>query len=377
MLRLRVLSFAVLLVLSGMPNLARAESVLSGWGGHARVDMEAWSNGMPVLDLDGDWSKGYRRRPGAQRAYVAARAEAAVELPWLKQPDGRGWRVGALARVDGSARLSGEAAQAVYHYQSQTDPEQPVTLDAGADILYWTGRGASVEAPVLDHQGFKLDVRFEHLTINRLRALQTAGYVTYNPNDTYSYAGTLRDDHSETRALFSTPPASQGTGASWSLALAWHKQADGVDGLVSAPWVPDQVRLRVDDAWSRLRWNGINGDDARLQSDVSELGDARITGQYTRRTVTAHIPVSTQLHAMWIRPDGQWSAQVKHRLGLWQRWLDWQSPGTVRWRVGMEPFVGVARVGVAWQGLEASLMSGFGEASGHVRGLQMSWMLGF
>ena len=76
-------------------------------------------------------------------------------------------------------------------------------------------------------------------------------------------------------------------------------------------------------------------------------------------------------------PLGQMAPRPGYKRIFWQRWLDWQSPGTVRWRVGMEPFVGVARVGVAWQGLEASLMSGFGEASGHVRGLQMSWMLGF
>lgn len=366
----------VLSVLTACASLWCAEAVaqraspLAGWGGYADASVEAWSNGTPVLDLDGRWAKGYERRDGEQQAYVTARAEAGVHLPWGRQADGRAWRVGAVARVDGSARLSGQAAQALYHYQSQTDPDAPVTLDARSDILYWTGQGVSVHAPVMDHGGFKLDLSFDHLSLQRLRSLRSAGQVTYNANDTYSYAGTLRDDHSKTHALFMGPPKAEGVGQALSVGLAWHKAASDA-GM--SHWVPDRVSLRVDDLWSRLRWRGINGDDAVLRSDVAELGDARITGQYTRRTVVERIPVTTQVRAEWLRPEGLWSVKVKNRVGLWQGWLGWQNPGTIGWRVAVEPFAGALQLGVDWKGLSASVMTDRLDNGANARGGQLSW----
>lgn len=354
--------------------LAEATSSLAAWGGYVDTSVEAWSNGTPVLDLDGRWAKGYERRAGEQRAYVTARAEAGVQLPWGRQPDGRAWRVGAVGRVDGSARLSGDAAQALYHYQSQTDPDAPVTLDARSEILYWTGQGVSVHAPAMNLGGFKLDVSFDHLVLKRLRSLRSAGQVTYNADDTYSYAGTLRDDHSKTLPPFAQAPDAEGLGQALSIALAWHKASSAT---LMSPWVPDRVSLRVDDLWSRLRWRGINGDDAVLRSDVAELGDARITGQYTRRTVVERIPVATQVRAEWLRPEGLWSVRVKNRVGLWQSWLGWQSPGTIGWRVAVEPFAGAMQLGVDWKGLSASVMTDRLDNGAHARGGQLSWMGSF
>ena len=350
--------------------LAQTTSPLAGWAGYVDASFEAWSNGTPVLDLDGRWAKGYERRTGEQRAYVAARAETGVQLPWGQRPDGRAWRVGAVARVDGSARLSGQAAQALYHYQSQTDPDAPVTLDAGSEILYWTGQGVSVHAPVLDRGGFKLDVSFDHLALRRLRSLRSAGQVTYKADDTYSYAGTLRDDNAKTLPPFAQPPDAEGVGQALSIALAWHKASSST---LASTWVPDRVSLRVSDAWSRLRWAGVNGDDAVLRSDVAELGDARITGKYTRRTVVERIPVSTQVQAEWMRPEGLWSVRVKNRVGLWQGWLGWQNPGAVGWRVAVEPFAGALQLGVDWKGLGVSLMTDRLDNGAHARGGQLSW----
>lgn len=349
---------------------AQTASPLAGWGAYVDASAEAWSNGTPVLDLDGRWAKGYERRAGEQRAYVTARAEVGVQLPWGRQPDGRAWRVGAVGRVDGSARLSGDAAQALYHYQSRTDPDAPVTLDARSHILYWTGQGLTVQAPVMDLGGFKLDVSFDQLTLKRLRSLRSAGQVTYRANDTYSYAGTLRDDHSKTFPPFAQAPEAEGVGQALSIALAWDKASSA---NLTSPWVPDRVTLHVSDAWSRLRWGGLNGDDAVLRSEVAELGDARITGKYTRRTVIERIPVATQVRAEWARPEGLWSVRVKNRLGLWQGWLGWQNPGTVGWRVAVEPFAGAMQLGVDWQGLSVSVMTDRLDNGSHARGGQLSW----
>ncbi|MEJ5895340.1 hypothetical protein WIT60_00610 [Aquabacterium sp. G14] len=349
---------------------AQTASPLAGWGGYVEASVEAWSNGTPVLDLDGRWAKGYERRAGEQRAYVTARAEAGVLLPWGRQRDGRAWRLGAVGRVDGSARMSGDAAQALYHYQSRTDPDAPVTLDARSHILYWTGQGVTVQAPVMDLGGFKLDVSFDQLTLKRLRSLRSAGQVAYNANDTYSYAGTLRDDHSKTLPTYFQPPGAEGVGQALSLALAWRKASRST--LVS-PWVPDTVSLQVSDAWSRLRWRGINGEDAVLNSEVADPREAQINGTYSRRTVVERIPVTTQVRAEWLRPEGLWSVKVKNRVGLWQGWLGWQNPGTVGWRVAVEPFAAAMQLGVDWKGLSASVMTDRLDNGSHARGGQLSW----
>lgn len=363
------------LLVSGASSVTVAVAQTSSptWGGYAAVSAEAWSNGTPVLDLSGHWAKGYQRRDGEQRAYVEGRAEVGVAVPWFQQPDGRAWRVGALARVDGSARLSGQAAQALYHYQSHTDPTQSVTLDAQSDILYWVGRGVAVHAPLLDQAGFKLDVSLDHMSLSRLRALDSAGHVSYDlASDTYGYAGTLRDDYSQKRALFIRPPETQGAGDAVSFQLSWQSPREDAHGWsVSSAW-PDRWQLTVQDAWSRLTWRGINGDDAKLQSQVAELGDARITGQYTRRTVVERIPIAATVQATWTHPEGLWTVQLKNRVGLWQRWLSWQNPGEWGWRVAVEPLAGAYQFGVVWKGLSAQLMTDRLDNGAHARGGQVS-----
>lgn len=356
--------------------VASAQTAEPAWGVYTDASVEAWSNGTPVLGLDGQWAKGYERRSGTQRAYAAGRVEVGVQLPWPWQAGGHSWRLGAVTRADANARLSDDAAQALYHYQSRTDPDTPVTLDAGSEILFWRGSGLAVHAPAQHWGAFTMDVRFEHLRLQRLRSLQSAGQVTYNANDTYSYVGTLRDDHSQARSIFILPPEKNGVGQALSVGLSWRKSTEAPTWLTGA-WTPDHVSLRVDDAWSSLRWKGMLGDDAVLNSNVADLGDAQINGQYTRRTVRERIPVSTQVRLEWAHPEGLWSVRVKNRLGLWQGWLGWQAPGAIGWRVAVEPFAGAVQLGVDWRGLSASVMSDRLDNGAHVRGGQLSWMTAF
>lgn len=360
-----------------------AESPAEGAAGwavrpYAAVRAEAWSNGVPVFELDGDWSSHYRARRDTQRAEVQGRAEAGVAVAFDEAGRANPWRIGALARVDGTARLSGEAAQVLYHYQSRTDPQAPVRYNADTDLMMWAGRGVAIHLPAVRMGQLGMEVGWDQLILQRLRTIQSAGEVAYQADDSYAFRGTLRDDNHKATTPFLPPARSQGQGQALSVGLIWTR-AEGPSTL----W-PDRWRLDVRDVWSRLTWSDLVRDDAVLDSAVStRTPDGRIAyraainGQYSQIDAVKRIPVSTRWQGDWDRPSGTWSLTVAHRIGLWQRWVDWQAPGAVRWRVGLEPFFGVARVGVAWRGLEASVMSGWGEASGHVRGLQMNWLLGF
>lgn len=380
-LRLKDTGLALALTLCAVA-VGAAEVGPSGWAArpYASVRAEAWSNGVPVFQLDGDWSSDYRMRHDTQRAEVQGRAEAGVAVAFSEAGRDNPWRIGALARVDGTARLSGEAAQVLYHYQSRTDPDAPVRYNADTNLMMWAGRGVAIHLPAVHMGQLGLEVGWDQLILQRLRTIHSQGEVGYQADDSYAFRGTLRDDNHEATTPFLPPARAQGHGQALSMALTWARPA----GEAGAPLWPDRWRLDVRDVWSRLTWSGLIRDDAVLDSAVSTRTPegrieyrAAINGQYSQIEAVKRIPVATRWQADWDRANGTWTLTLAHRIGLWQRWLDWQSTGTVRWRVGMEPFVGVARVGVAWQGLEASVMSGFGEASGHVRGLQMNWMLGF
>ena len=369
---------AMAMCLAAMPAGAMASTL----GAYADLKVEAWSNGVPVLALEGDWSKGYEPRSGDQRAYEMARAEAGVRFNpgWdgLDAP----WAIGLLARADGSARLSGPAAQVLALYQSRTDPAAPGQYDARSRILFWTGRGLSVHTPTLAWGGFKADLGWDHMTLHRLRSMQTQGLAAYNADGSYTYKLNVRDDSWHTTEPFIHPPASNGWGDAVSLGLSWRDGAP--TGGAWAGVRPTWVSFKVDDAWSRLQWQGINGNDAVVNSQVANRTpdgridyQAAIRGQYTRRTLVERIPVTTQLGLGWARLEGDWSLQVQHRLGLWQHWVSWQSPGTVRWLVAAEPVAKALRLGVDWGGLSASVMTDKLDTAAHVRGGQLSWVSDF
>ena len=103
-------------------RLQRFTALESGMGGAIAVLSAQVDDMTRALEK----ARGAASGSAAGLEALTARAEAGVQLPWGRQPDGRAWRVGAVGRVDGSARLSGDAAQALYHYQSRTDPDSPM-----------------------------------------------------------------------------------------------------------------------------------------------------------------------------------------------------------------------------------------------------------
>jgi len=350
-------------------------------GVYTEVRAEAWSNGLPVMDLNGDWATGYRRLAGTQQAYASARAEAGA---WWRQATGEALqgapllRAGALYRADATARMSGDAAEVLRLYQQKQDPSPPARYDASTRMRYWTGRGLTLQAVTPSWRGLSLSLGWDALRLQRLRSLATTGQVSYLADGSYAYAGRLHDDDSRYQALFMTGPEAQGQGAALSVALQaeptrWASDADVAEVL------PTRLRLSVDDAWSRLSWGGVNGNDAVLNSQVQTRDadgrvdyQAAIQGLYTRRKLVERIPVRSALQLDWQRPSGLWSLQVVSRLGLWQRWASWQGPWAVQPSVGVDPVARAWRAGLAWQGLQLGYTSGLGDGAQRIRGLTLS-----
>lgn len=359
-------------------SMSAAAQPSSSHGLYVSMTAEAWSRGLPVMDLEGDWGAGYERSAADQRAYAMARAEAGA---WWRSPfsadESRPWRLGLLVRADASARMTGEAAQVLYHYQSRTDPSQPVVYNADTRIQFWRGHGMALHAPALRLGGLQLDLGWDHMTLQRMRDLQTRGTVGYNVDQSYSYQGTLRDDDSQTRAIFMNPPATRGVGDALSLSLNWERpQADQ-----SGTFWPGHIKLQVDDAWSRLRWSGVNGNDAVLDSQVSQRTPegyieyrAAINGQYTRKSLVERIPVTTQFELGWPNELGEWQLRWQERLGLWQRWVAWRSTGDLVGQFAIEPTAGAWQIGLAWHGFNASFMADRLDRAAHARGVQLSWL---
>lgn len=379
-LRLRAWWWGTGLALLVVATGASAQSS-SRQGLYVAMTAEAWSRGLPVLDLEGDWGAGYERSSSDQRAYAMARAEAGAwsgDSATPGQP--HAWRLGLLARADASARMTGEAAQVLYHYQSRTDPAQPVIYNADTQIQFWQGQGLALHAPVFRLGGLQLDLGWDHMTLQRMRHLETHGTVGYNVDQSYSYQGTLRDDDTQTRALFMNPPAARGVGDALSLSLSWVRPH--ADAEAASPLWPGRVKLQMDDAWSRLRWSGVNGNDAVLDSQVSQRTPdgyieyrAAINGQYARKSLVERIPVTTQFELGWPDEHGEWQLRCQERLGLWQRWFGWRSTGDLAGQFALEPIAGAWQIGAAWRGFSASFMGDRLDRAAHARGVQLNWML--
>lgn len=360
---------AGLAILALAASRALASPVEGWWQGfYVQAEAQAWSNGLPVLDFDGDWDRGYRQRAGTQRAYQSLQAQAGVviapEFGGRRHP----WRLGSVARADALVAMSGEAAQVAYHYQSRTDPDEAGRYDGSSRSLAWRGSGLAVEAPVMALGPLKLSVSAQWLRLSQLRRTGTSGEAVYDGAGIYDYAVALRDDDSRQRAPFMARPSSDGSGASVSLALRWDP---------SPAW---SLSLAADDAWSRLRWEGINSDQSVLDSQtVSRSPDGRLDyapllqGQYTRRTLSATIPVTVRAAAVWHRPEGDWSLRLNHRWGLQQRWLGWQGVGPVRWSAAVEPRFGALELGAEWRGWSAGFMLDRLDRAAQVRVLKVGY----
>ncbi len=368
------LAVAGLLMLLALARGSWAQ-VADAAGVYGELRAEAWSNGLPVLDLQGDWQPGYRRLQGTQRALASARAEAGA---WWQWGEAARLRLGALYRADATAVMSGDAAEVLRLYQQGRDPDQAAAYDAGTRMRHWTGRGLSAQAAVSLRPGWQLTLGLDALSLQRLRALRTTGQVSYLADGSYAYSGQLRDDDSRYQALFMTGPQAQGQGAALSLALQAEPTRWASDADVAAA-LPTRLRLSVDDAWSRLTWGGVNGHDAVLDSQVQTRDaegrveyQAAIQGRYTRRTLVERIPVRSALQLDWQRPSGLWSLQVVTRLGLRQHWASWQGTGVVQPSVGVDPVARAWRAGLAWQGLQLGYTSGLGDGAQRIRGLTLS-----
>lgn len=337
-------------------------------GAYVQADLQAWSNGLPVLDINGPWSKGYEARDGQQRAYQAFRAEAGVRIDpgWTAWPGA--WKVGLLARADALLAMSGEAAELAAHYQRQTDPSHAATYDSAHTSLSWKGRGVSLRSPAVQLGALRMDLGLEWFRLSRLRRTSTEGLTTYDGAGSYGYDLALRDDSDRTDAPFMDPPARSGHGAALSIALAWSPRDDfGLD-------------LRVHDLWSRLVWRGINGDDATLTSEVSTRTpegyidyQPALQGRYTQRTLQERIPTTVEAQATWRRAEGDWSVRLHRRWGLQQAWVGWQAPGTWRWQVAVEPRWSAVQLGLDVHGLSVRAMADRVDQAAHVRAVNVAY----
>lgn len=384
-LRLSALAFALSGLLAGaMP----AQAADQGWTDQlqpfAQARLEAWSNGLPVLDFSGEWGgSGYQRRDGEQRAYLSARAELGLSwLPGGQAGQGRhaaAWSLAWLTRVDGTARASGQAAQVLHHVQSRTDPDQPVSYNADTDTQFWRGQGLSLRMPLrlaTQDQPWAVEARWDHMKLRRLRNVRTRGQVNYNADESYGFHGTLRDDDVKATTPFMAHAAPSGSGDALSLKLAWQRSAGEPDDSL----LPRHLSLHWEDAWSRLAWNGVNGNDAVLDSDVSQRTpegyieyQAAIHGQYTRRRMVQRIAPAVQLDASWAAPKGEWTLRLRQRLGLRQHWFGWQGPGEHRWRLALEPVARAWQIGGDAGAFSATLMGNRLDGEGHQLGAVLGW----
>ncbi len=49
---------------------------------YVQASASAWSNGLPALDIDGPWTRGYQGRSGTHRAYQAMATWQRPEGQW-------------------------------------------------------------------------------------------------------------------------------------------------------------------------------------------------------------------------------------------------------------------------------------------------------
>ena len=136
------------------------------------------------------------------------------------------------------------------------------------------------------------------------------------------------------------------------------------------------------DLWSRLTWQGIHLNQARINSAVSSLTEdgyldyqAAIQGRYTPGKVVTRIPTTVEAQGHWQRPEGTWSVLLHRRSGLQQSWLQWQSPNELSWVLGLEPRAQALRAGVDWAGWSLRLMTDRfnGDATTQALSLSFAW----
>lgn len=341
---------------------------------YADMDAQAWSNGLPVMDMDGPWQSGYTPSAHQQRAYQSLRAEVGVGIdPALSMWPGM-WRLGVLERSEAFARISGPTAQLLAYYQRRTDPTQPEVLDANHQSLSWRGRGVVIKPPAVNTGPVQWDVSLQWLRLGKLRTTSSAGAAAYEGAGTYAYQVALQDDNSRASIPFVDPAEPSGHGVSVSVG------AQGNLGALSKTLAGVGWSLRINDAWSRLAWAGVNGSDGDLTSQVSTKTpegyinyNPALQRRYTRRQLLAHIPSETTLQTQWQQGDQQWFVRLNHRWGLTQSWLGWQSTGAWQWLVALEPRAKALQLGLDHERLRLRVMADKLGSDAHAQGVSLSY----
>ncbi len=323
----------------------------------AYVDMraQALSNGLPVMDIEGDWQRGYRRRGNGstQRAYQAVQAEAGVRLsvPW---PMVKGaWGIGWLVRSEAFARASGDAAEVVQFYQARRDPPGAATFQPRANVMLWRGQGLAVHTPWLSAGLGEWQATMQWLSLQRLRRVGADGEVIYDGQGGYEHQLALLDDDSSAKGPFTAAPARRGAGHSLSLAWRWTPAQD---------W---SLRIEARDVVSRLRWEGVNTAQASLTSRVASRTPEgyldykpALQGAYARKTVRWRIPATVQAEVAWQGGGaGEWRLEMNRRWGLQEAWMGWRSLGDWQTGLALEPRFKALRLQVGHGGFAAGVQA--------------------
>jgi hypothetical protein len=375
-------------LLAGVPFSTIAADATTVVGAYVDVSAEAWSNGLPILDIDGTWRRGYKARKGTQRAYETGRAEAGLWWRWSGISADLPWRVGGLARVDASAITSGQAAEVLAAYQGKRDPDVG-SYDARVRGLLWKGTGWTIQLPAcMSGSGeWCMTLAWDHMQLQRLRVTRTDGVASYLGDGNYGYQVQVRDDSWKTRAPFVGAPAPSGRGDALSLSWRWRAapemqadtpEADSPTMRVLNTLKPVEWRVQIKDVWSSLRWADINTNLAVIDSNTSQRNaqgyidvQPLIRGQYRQQNLHERIPITTRTDIAWQADAGQWTLMLQHRQGLWQRWLGWRGQGDVRPSVSVEPVMGVLQLGLGWGPMEVSAWTDRSDAAARARGLAL------
>lgn len=348
-----------------------AEPPKSWFGGvYGQTRAEALSNGLPVMDIEGDWQRGYKRRGNGstQRAYQAVAAEAGVliNVPW--RPARGPWALGWAARTEAFVRASGDAAEVVQFYQARRDPPGPVAFEPHADVMLWRGQGPTLQTPWLPAGIGQWQAGMQWLTLQRLRRVGADGELTYDGAGGYEHQLSLRDDDNRTDAPFTASPASRGGGYSLSMAWRWAPAPD---------W---SLRIDARDVASQLWWKGVNTQRATLTSRVSSRTpegyldyQPALQGAYARRTMKERIPGTIEANLTWRSDVGQWRLSTNRRWGLQQTWLGWESTGVLQFGALVEPRFKTLRLQVEHGGFAAGIQADRLDRAAHVASLWLGY----
>jgi len=356
----------------------------TGWVLDTHLSDHALSDRLPVLKLDGDWTRSYTPSPQTAHAWRALRAE-------LGATHASGWRVAAIARAEAQLRASGDTVDALALDQQNADPSAPRRFSIRADYLQWRGTGIRVDAPPLPLErllggrlkGWQLRANAQLLRLDLLRTGQASGEINFVGNGVYDFA--LQADRADANidAPFLAESKGAGLGGSASLELS---------GPLAAGWLG---RITLQDALSSLRWSGLRSEAQTLNSQVSTRAPdgtlefaPLIVGQQSLRNVRERISPLLDLGLAWQKAPGadggDWTASASRKAGLNQVWLGWQSEHwqdarhplqPLAWQVQAEPARGALRLALQYRQLQIMLATDDLSANARLRQLGFVWRL--